>query len=167
MATKGLVLLTKDTFSAVSSASFDNVFSNTYKQYKIVANITNTTANGVGIRFRASGTDNSSANYNRQILQASSTSFTTLRLTGETEFVTALGVPTSSEKSSFYLEVLNPFQSTYTTGIALIGVNTSSASIFIRNSAFGMTVTTSYDGFSAVPYDGTITGTITVYGLAQ
>lgn len=66
----GLVLIqAPTTFSGVTSQSFNNVFTSTYTNYRIIVHITsNANNNGTRLRLRASGTDNSSANYNNRLL---------------------------------------------------------------------------------------------------
>lgn len=165
MATRGLILLAKDTFSGVSSVSFDNVFSDTYKQYKIIFNIAGSSSDTLLMRMRASGSDNSSANYIRQYLVGTGTSATALRETGQT-FWRSIG-RADTHGSIAIMEILNPFQNTYTsTNISMPAALTTSLELY--NSANEVNVTTSYDGFTTLPLTAvTLSGTITVYGLAE
>lgn len=163
MATRGLILLAKDTFTSASSVSFDNVFSNTYKQYKIISNFTNTVNTYANIRMRASGTDNASSNYNRQSLYISSTTVSPARAT----YTSFLGVFSPYTESISQIEIINPYQTAYTSLVASKIDDSSNSSIASVYSAQGMTVNTSYDGFSVIPNSGIMSGTITVYGLAQ
>lgn len=157
MATRGLVLLAKDTFSAASSVQFDNVFSNTYKQYKIIFNETN---NITYARLVTSGTPNTGSIYLRQRIEASSTSVSGARAT-ETSWTEISG-----SYATTIFEILNPFQSTYTSAISLSAYSVTS-NIVLNTRAFGTTGTTSFDGIYFFPPSGTITGTITIYGLAE
>jgi 23S rRNA-/tRNA-specific pseudouridylate synthase len=167
MATRGLVLLAKDTFTSVSSVQFDNVFSATYKQYKIIVNaLGSTTTTSLNFRLRVGGSDNSSTNYQRQLITGNNTTVSAARLTSETSWVAFAGAVKSTEKNIVVCEVLNPFQTTYTSGTRSNQYETS-GNIELQVGAFGITVTTSYDGFTILPGSGTITGTITVYGLAE
>ena len=63
-ASPALTLISTTTFTTSSSQSINSVFSATYKNYKLVYNGTKTLDNALIFRFRASGTDDSSANYN-------------------------------------------------------------------------------------------------------
>jgi hypothetical protein len=164
MATRGLVLLAKDTFTTVSSVSFDNVFSATYKQYRIITNISSASAGYSYMRLRASGTDNSSANYFRQFYAANGGTGSAARSSSQTTWA---GITEMNTYSNIQIiEVNNPFQSTYTSAINLSN-DTSAGNIVWFSNVFGMNVTTSYDGFTIKPDSSTISGTITVYGLAQ
>jgi hypothetical protein len=58
------------TFTGASSVSINGVFSSTYDSYRIMFHVTSASANNYPIlRLRASGTDNSSSNYNFGIRQ--------------------------------------------------------------------------------------------------
>ena len=50
--------------SAVASQSINDVFSSTYKNYLLVSNLTTSANTSLSMRFRVSGADNSTANYN-------------------------------------------------------------------------------------------------------
>ena len=164
MATRGLVLLAKDTFSGVSSVSFDDVFSNTYKQYKIIIHMSSPTGAYAYMRMRAGGSDNSSGNYMRTYFSASSTTVSCARAQSQTRIDGVAELNTYENIN--YLEILNPYQSTYT--IITVGNNdTSAGNLILRKLVAGLNVTTSYDGFTIAPDSSTITGTITVYGLAE
>jgi hypothetical protein len=163
----GLILLAKDTFSAVTSVSIDNVFSATYKQYKIVINASGSTGANISMRLRVSGTDNSSANYGNQYIVGSNTTVSGGRETSQT-FWGGVGRLESGIKQINILEVLNPFQSVAASAIGGYTVY-ASASIETVARVWNMSVTTSYTGFTIAPgFDATtFTGTVTVYGLVQ
>ena len=170
MPSRGLVLLAKDTFSAVTKVSFDNVFSNTYKQYKIVFDMVKNSATNrnIDMRLRASGTDNSSSQYNWQYIYGESTTVGASRSATASEWVNVVyGLANGAEKSITILEVHNPFQTANATANVGRGYKLGQADIGMDVSAYGMDVTTSYDGFSVYPTAETITGSITVYGLVQ
>jgi len=163
MATRGLILLAKNTFSGVSSVSFDNVFSATYKLYKIVTNFSGSGAYTY-MRMRAGGSDNTSTNYNRQFLVGNHSTITAGRSTSVTRWDGVTELNTTGNIA--LIEIINPFQSAYTNAISKMSEYNSGNIIFISGT-FGLTVTTSYDGFTIAPDTSTITGNITVYGLAQ
>lgn len=168
MATRGLILLAKDTFSSVTSVSFDNVFSNTYKQYKLITNIAAGVAGNLNLRLRASGSDNSSTNYQRQYIVGTSTSVIAGRETSQTSW-NGVGRTENGVECISICEILNPFQTNYSSAVSRY-VIAPTGSLEDISIAFGTTVTTSYDGFSlAVGNFGanSFSGTITLYGLAQ
>lgn len=158
----GLVLLNTTSFSAVASQSINDVFSATYETYQIFVNVSAGTDNaGLGLRMRVSGTDNSSSNYengtyfigayNSVVAGSSNSNLNNI-------FGTIVDI-SSTAGASFTATVYNPFETAYTkstwqgTGYDTIlggGV---------------MTVTTSYTGFTVRTSSGTITGTVSVYGV--
>lgn len=163
---RGITLIAKDTFTNVLEASLDNVFSNTYKQYKIVINATADTSpsdSQLRLRLRSGGTDNSAQNYPFQELFAGSTSISANRVTTNTA-VQAVNRNDNFTQLSIF-EMLNPYQSTYTSGHSLY-VRSANGNISLSKAAFSTTVTTSYDGFTVFNVDGlTISGSLTVYGM--
>ena len=60
---QGLTLISTTTFSAVTSHSVNNVFSSTYRNYRVVINLNLSASNGINFRLRASGSDDSTSNY--------------------------------------------------------------------------------------------------------
>jgi len=163
VSTTGLVLLNTTTFTTQASVSFDNVFSATYDNYLIhIANTGSTTAVDVIMRLRASGVDNSSANYSRSSLYQSSTTVSGQLLTSQTSWI-GVSSAISTQRQFSQLTVFNPFAAQYTAAIGDL-VDTPNGSTNQSRRGFGTTVTTSYDGFSIIPNSGTITGTIKVYG---
>ena len=67
--TQGLTLINTTSFSGVTSQSLNNVFSATYRNYRVVIDYVPATTSGVfSLRMRASGADNSTSNYQRAII---------------------------------------------------------------------------------------------------
>jgi hypothetical protein len=160
----GITLINTTTFSAVSSQSINDVFSATYDNYKIVLNCTHSVS-GVQnkLRYRVSGADNSTSNYNWSQISIDSTSPTVGSGVGSGQ--------TSAEIGSIYLSsaaqeinVYNPFLSTqtlFTTTQTALSVTTNVTRLITA----GFNATTSFTGFSIIPASGNITGTIRVYGI--
>ena len=162
----GLVLLNTTTFSAQSTVSFNNVFSATYDNYLIhIASTGSTTAVDVNMRLRVSGVDNSSTIYSRSSLYQSSTTVSGQLLTGQTVWV-GIAAAQSSKRQFAQLTVFNPFATEYTAAIGDQMDNTN-GNVTQSRRAFGTTVTTSYDGCTISADSGTITGTISVYGIRK
>ena len=163
----GLILLAKDTFSAVTSVSIDNVFSATYKQYKIITNASGSTAANISMRLRVGGVDNSSANYGRQYMVSTGTSVVGGRETSQTVW-SGIGRVESGIKQINITEVSNPFQSVAASAVSSF-IPSPTGSLEAIALVYNMSVTTSYTGFTIAPgFDATtFTGTVTVYGLVQ
>ena len=153
-------VLAKQDFSAVSSVSFDNVFNSTMKEYKIVVNSSSSVDGNIGYRLRFAGVDNSSAVYNSQYSQFSSTS--RVAATDQTTY-NFMGINNTDVKNIIVFEILNPFQTEYTTSFTLASV-ASVGNIYNATAGQGIDVNTSYDGITIRTVSGTFTGTATIYG---
>lgn len=153
-------VLAKQDFSAVSSVSFDSVFNSTMKEYKIVVNSLSSVGTDIGYRLRVAGVDNSSAVYNSQYSQFSGTG--RVAATDQTTY-NLMGKNNTDVKNAIVFEILNPFQTEYTTSFALL-TSDSVGNIYNANAGQGIDVNTSYDGITIRTVSGTFTGTATIYG---
>jgi hypothetical protein len=165
--TSGLVHINTTNFSAVASQSINNVFSATYRNYKIFLNIDGFTSGlgAISMRLRASGTDASTANWSRSY--QGYTSSNAQDANGDVAntfgyFGFAINADSASE-----IMIYNPFLTKRT----LIYSNNlrfnSSApvSAFIdMHSIFNET--NSYDGFTFFA-NGNMTGQIQIFGVKE
>ncbi|CAB4161534.1 hypothetical protein UFOVP772_56 [uncultured Caudovirales phage] len=152
-------------FSGVTSISVNNCFSSAYKNYQIIFNASpNTGANAMRLRMRAGGTDNSSLNY------AFGASYN--NSSGAGGVITSSTANTIAYIGDIYdrgaiisILISNPFVTDYTTywfnAMTNYSVNTGLTSAF---GGGGLSVTTSYDGFSLFPNTNNMTGNISIFG---
>ena len=163
----GLELIASQSFTAITSVSFDNVFSDNYIQYKIVLQAENSAqanARTVQMRFRTSGVDFTGSNYHWQRILTYGTTNSGSRTTGVSAWNIALSGGTSyGARSTFIYEILNPFQTEYTNAVGTYHHFTSSTGSNSYLDAAGMNVTNSFDGCTFLCTD-TITGTAAIYG---
>lgn len=166
MATDGMVLIGTQSFSAVSSASFDNVFSATYSTYYVRGNLTAVSApgNNLDIVLRSAGTDATGTDYYRQLGILNDTSLTATRNSSMANFRVMAGYTNIPHMAETW--IFNPFEVMETGGLtfatyAPLGSTQGAFVSYIHDSA------TSYDGFSVVPAVGTMTGSFSVWGLTQ
>jgi hypothetical protein len=158
-----LKLIETKTLTAASSAQFDNVFSNSYYQYKIVPSLLGSTTNqGLQMQFVTGGTRYTTASYQRQQVYSYGSVFAAARYTGETSW--AFGPLNSGFINHNFFELSYPFQTKYTTGVSLYNTNSNSGSIESGSYVHAVTVTNSFDGVYFAPASGTMTGTISIYG---
>ncbi len=165
----GLVLLTTQSFSGVSSVSLNaSTFSATYDNYRIVINHDSSVAAvGFNMRMRAAGTDNTSANY----VYIASLGTQADTFVGGSTGTGALGtswtlIPMSGTYSSTtVLDVFLPFSSAYQTNFASTSFYFDTLSNYRAGITNGATsVTTSYDSLTLYVASGTMTGAYSVYG---
>ena len=158
-----LVKITAQSFTTSSAVNVNDVFSSTYKNYKVMLNLT-ASASGIGCnyRFRVAGADNTTSNYASQYLDVSGTGVTAARLTGQTSGqLTDITNVNANQEITFF----NPFATQLTYLVAQGNWDASTPTLQIRTNGFN--ATTSFTGFSILPVSGTVTGSLIVYGLVD
>jgi hypothetical protein len=162
------VFITQASFTGSSAVNIDGCFSATYTHYIVKRNFTGTTANtSVRGRLRVSATDATGADYRFQSLEGDSTTVASGRSTGQTYWANAFGWV--EDTASFgYSEtwISNPFEAVRTTAWN-DGSYDADASIRIEATVYAHDLATSYTSLTVYPAAGTITGTISVWGLAK
>jgi hypothetical protein len=162
----GMTFLSRTSFSAVASQTFDGVFSSTYETYLIVAEnvFCSTGGNDVQLQWRYSGTTENTGYY------GSTTAFLTTTVYQQSnnaaEFTVASQVGTSSQPGAFSAWVTNAGQTTQNPsihGTGMEGQNPGAAFVF---GCFQFTART-YTGFLLKTPSGTISGDVSIYGLAK
>jgi hypothetical protein len=151
------------TFGTAASVSLNGCFSVDFRNYLVVCDMTYSTTGVNGqMRMRASGSDNSSANsYVREQLYATSTTVGASRTTSN-EWASVFS-GSSGLTAGWVAVFLRPFLAD-STGLHTNVIDTQSAAqVDVCVGTHNQTV--SYDGFSFYPNSGTISGTVTVYGL--
>jgi hypothetical protein len=165
----GLVLLNKTTFTAVSSFSLAaSTFTSTYENYKIVINMTNS-INGATLqsRLRASGADNSTANY-FSFVQGLDTGGSAQNFTNTNQTLFSLMYLNSAQANYVNLDVVSPQKTNYTMYAGLsVGQNAGAGSFTGTRIANAFNGTTSFDAMSFIASSGTMTGTYKVYGWKE
>lgn len=158
--TGALSLITAQTFTGSSTIQFNNCFSSTYQNYKILVTGLTSTNTTLQMRFRKSGTDNTTNAYETRILGGVSPS-------------TAWNLFSSGSASSscfgFEFTFLDPlatgFPKMLYNGIGLAtGLNGQGAA---GGAFFDGSISGGYDGFSIILGTGTFTGTIRIYGFSN
>jgi hypothetical protein len=162
----GLVHIETQTFSAVSAVNFNNVFSATYDNYILRGSYIGSTDIGCDIRLRLGTTDNTAANYQRQVANITDGTVVNARQTGQTSWLDFRRHRTDMSIASIS-EVHDPFAARATTAISLTASSNSDANVSLGNNTFRHTAATSFDGFSLIAAAGTITGSFSVYAYAK
>ena len=152
----GLDHLHTETFTSTATVSINDVFSATYDNYLIRARIIVSTNANINIRWRVSGADNTTSNYNTQRLTADNTSVTATRTSGG-DTIQTTGI--TAQEFAWEWKIQNPFNTDFT---FLEGVHSNGGHTQYVGSGFA--ATTSFTGITIYPSTGTISGTIRVYG---
>jgi hypothetical protein len=160
--TQGLTLINTTSFSAVASQSFNDVFSATYENYRIVGTLAGSGTLNLLFRFRVAGSDNSTSNYTYSFGRARSTDFQTT-FSGASQTSAQIGVvaQTTNAKMPFSFDIYQPFASFYSCGLGFQQDNSNAAQnmggwYFVGN--------TSFTGFSLITSTGTMSGEVSIYG---
>ena len=164
----GLVQIRATAFSTVSSVSLEaSTFTSTYYHYKMIFVVTAQSAAGALTytgRFRATGADETTANYQTMSVGIDRTG-TINNGTGQDQTSFALGGSVGGSFPQFVLNVdfINPQQ---TAASQIVGENMSgnASQFFGRNVVGQFNLTTAFDSFSVIPSSGNITGRYFVYG---
>lgn len=161
----GLVHIeTLDTGGAVSSLSFNDVFTTNFSTFKIVVDLV--VSGDLSLRLRENGVDFTGSNYLDQRAGFDTTSFSGSRTTA-TQFVRLLGrIATGAVTATTLngeLVIQNPAQADLTAFNSFKGI-VSGGNTRLEISAGCVQNTTSFDGFTVFPSAGTMNGKVAVYG---
>ena len=150
-------------FSAASTVSLNGVFSANYTNYSVIIEGTRSTNNIIYARYRASGSDNSTATYGNGVIKNTGGTPTVSATATNDAQIDFLG---TSDSQSYYINmsISNPFIASNTLSISSTINGLYSTQQVVGNSWGRKADTTSYDGITFYPSTGTITGTISVYG---
>jgi hypothetical protein len=163
----GLVHLKTESFSAVASQSINDVFSTDYDQYKILTQISNSSAQSLRFRLRVSGGDLTGSVYTTQSLFASGATVTSSRAATTTSL--DLGTVRSVGRVTFEILIGNPFLTQVTTAKSqadnLLADSITTPGVDFYFSTVNNTI--SYTGFTLFPASGNMTGSVTVLGVRK
>ena len=161
-ASSGLTLINTTSFSAVATQSVNDVFSATYDTYQIIINVTSSSTATARLRLRVGGADNSSSNYeNGSYYVGAYQSGTAGSINSDLLASFSIGRLESTVGMNGSFHIFNPFTTNYTKYLShSVGEN-------LTIGAGVTTVTTSYTGFTLLADSGTMTGAISVFGVAK
>ena len=150
-------------FSSCATLSLNGVFTSSYDNYMIAMRLSSTDTGGIQVRFRASGTNNTTASsYVTQYISASSTSVTGARLTDSFGYIAGARNTQRSGSTAF---IFGPYLAQPTAWRNAGADDLSSAAIIDYAGTHNQSV--AYDGFSLIVPTWTISGLLTVFGFNQ
>ena len=149
-------------FTGASAISLNDVFTTSYKNYKILIKIESASAVcGVYLRLRVGGADNSTANY--QNIKINADSAGVVSVSASTTTVGDIGATTTTSGNSTAIEVLDAYPAiptrmnyTYTGGISGGSITSHGGTKFGAS--------TSFTGVTIYPSTGNFTGYLQVLG---
>jgi hypothetical protein len=159
----GLVHIRTFSFTGSSSESVNNVFSSTYDNYLILGEGTNSANDYINFRMRVGGVDNSTASsYITQLLETDNATVTGSRVTQTSGRISRWSSGTG--RTGFTAWMYDPFVAVETS----VRSNEKRQAVpILGDFATHHTQAVSYDGITFFPTSGTMTGSISIYGLAK
>ena len=149
-------------FTAVTSLSLNGVFTSDYDNYLIVMEFDASAAQFSRINLRASGTDNTAANYTTQRLRADGSTRDAARASGLTYWDVAYA---GTEPNGNTIHMYGPFLTQPTAGRNVTVASASGA--YILDYAMTHSASTAFDGFTYSRLVGDMTGNIHVFGYRE
>lgn len=158
----GLTFITSATFTTQSAVNVSNVFSSTYANYRVELNISAfSTAAYVTFRFRNSGGDVTAANYGYAARNFSSAGTgSDVSVNNRTQTLGYLTGVDVNDATHLSFDIYAPNLAIKT---ALSGTGSGNLGNFY-GFGVGYNTTDVLTGFSIIPNNGTITGTVRTYG---
>ena len=155
--------------SAQASISFNNCFSATYMNYRIIMeNVIQSVANNMQMRLRVGGVDTSGSSYRTTRIECNDSPSVSGVSVASTSYWTPSYVSASTDGTSLVMDIFRPFATSVTMATAQSSRTDSATSLNSTISSHYHTTSTSFDGFTIVPSSGTVTCTnIRVYGYSN
>lgn len=162
----GLNIVTPETaLSAAATLTLDGCFTSNYTNYRLIINATAAATSNPVLQLRAAGVT-AATNYNRQQIDASSTTLSGARVTSQTSF--ELGYLEADYRNSFIIDIMQPQIAQFTN--FYIANNYSSGTSTTNVVWLGVTgfhaAATAYDGF-IITFNSNTTGTYALYGYGK
>ena len=161
----GLVLLNTTSFSGITTQDFNNVFSSTYDNYRIIISmITTTSEASIGFRFKTATVD-SGSNYQYYIVAfgTNGTSYTQVS-TSNTQGI--FGRAGSDNYGGYAIDIFSPNLPRVTT-YAGNGMGDGSTAVFTERAVGAVLTNTQYTGIQLRPDSHAITGEMSIYGYSK
>lgn len=151
------------TFTGCTKIQLDGVFNSRYTHYKLLLSVTSSAANSmIQFRFIQSGSENSSANYYIQNVEASGSSISTYRqagISGLNDFSYGVAGNPSTTEANIY----NPFTSVKPQVMSRTARDLYNGAGIMETHG-GINLTNSFTGISIISNTSNITGKAIVYG---
>jgi len=150
----GLNFITSGTVTAGSALSFNNCFTSTYENYRLLFKVNTSSASPViQLRLRASSTDNTTTNYFTMATLVDGTAISAYRNTAGT--CVDLGGSAAGCPAHYFIDIQAP-QLAEWTGLQFTAVTVAANSSSYVGAAL-YEATTQFDGFTILGASGTIT----------
>jgi hypothetical protein len=150
--------------SAAASASIDSAFTSTYENYLVMYRLKGSVQATLQVRMRTSGSDNTNATYNTQLLYADGTTVAGVRTASAVQW--DLGT-LRNDGLAGYFYIYAPQLSERTFLLNSIVDHDGFTVPRVLYHGFNFNNTTSFDGIKFYPSTGNMTGEIKIYGMVN
>jgi hypothetical protein len=158
----GLVHINTTSFTNVANVAVDSVFTSSFRNYRIVFDVSAKSTNGfMFLRFRAGGSDNTATQYNHCGLLGRTTQ-TIAYYGGSGDNYAMIGFSNASQAFNT-IEVINP-QIALNTKFSTVGHGGDLTTWFNVVGSGNHTSNTQFDGINFSPATGTFSGTVQIFG---
>jgi hypothetical protein len=161
-----MTLINRTAFSAQASVTINSVFSNTYENYFIAIQAIGSNSNHqLKLQLRYTGNVTTTSGYNYAFIGTPGSANTINYLRGEAAAQINLGLMSTGTPNVAAFNFFRPDAASraYFTGGLIDNYN----DIFFSGGAFGIESGQVFTGLVLTPTTGTITGQISIYGLAE
>lgn len=159
--TNGLVHISTNTFSSVSTLTIDGVFSSTYDNYKILLDCTSTTDQPLFSRLRSGGSADTNTYY-EQYVYGYQTTFAAARASSTDFHVLSV----DNGEGNFGVITIGDIAKAAPTMIVAWQYRSDGDALFISNTARQL-ASNAYDGIQFANITGNITGKYSVFGYVK
>jgi hypothetical protein len=158
-------LITTENFSAVSEVLFTSRFTSVYRNYFfIISSLSASVNNGnLLLQLRNATSNQTSANYQRQFLTVQSTTVTGAQATNQTSIRVCASETLGRIAKCYIFDPLGNSNTSFQADSNRVGTTNQTIGFSYGN----YNANYSADGFRLFPESGTITGTISLYGIKE
>jgi hypothetical protein len=161
----GMDLITTENFSAVNEVLFTSRFTSVYRNYFfIISSLSASVDNGeLLLQLRNATSNQTSANYQRQLLTVQSTTVTGTQATNQTSVRVCASETLGRIAKCYIFDPLANSNTSFQADSNRVGTTNQTIGLAYGN----YNANYSADGFRLFPASGTITGTISLYGIKE
>jgi hypothetical protein len=158
-----MTLVGRATLSSAAAISFDNVFTSTYTNYKILGKIAVTDT--IRARMRVAGTDTTASNYSHA--NPNWLPYSGFDGVDRGDQISSWNWRATSGLTGFCVELFNPQQAAATVNTNQIAPTYAASGVWFTVGGGVLNNSTQYDGITIYPASGTMTGEIQIYGYRK
>ena len=158
--TSGFTLISKSAISAAAATNFDGVFTSTYTNYRFIFAGTQTANDYMYAQFRASGSTNTTANYQMYMNRWNATNSAQ---TNQTQINSSAG----QDPALFSMDIFNPQAAIKTQFNQASQAWNATTNAEVRFYIGYFNGTTQFDGIRFGSTTGSMTGTVWIYGYGD